>query len=150
MISSDTIHDTLHFDKRDFFDSKFGTFIHDVFCTYSPERPSNETLDWLKHILSAEGYSGIVKADWMLQMLESFYAFLDTTYVEYALHKELPIQAVTDTGQYIDGYVDLVVEVGDTLLIIDYKTFVAKVYTEELYADKVLQYKGQLAYMLSY
>lgn len=62
-----------------------------------------------------------------------------------AVHKELPKQAHTDSGQQIDGYVDLVIEIGEALLIIDYKTFVAQTYNQELYEKKALEFSGQLA-----
>lgn len=125
-------------------DAELGTFIHRMFCAYEPSNPAVYNEDWIRTALTQVGLDKLIDASWMYNSLIAFHAHLGKTYVEYTLHKELPIHAVNTEGQSVSGFVDLVVEIADCLLIFDYKTFVMSTYYESKYNEKALEFSGQL------
>ena len=126
-------------------DSELGTFVHDLFCAYDERLSDTATQAWVKDYLATSKFQEFIDTSWLSKSLVAFHSYLKENYKDYTLHKELPIQAIDAEGRYIEGYVDLVVEVGDVLLIIDYKTFCAKEYVAGGYEDKALSFSGQLA-----
>jgi ATP-dependent exoDNAse (exonuclease V) beta subunit len=142
---TDSLHPRFAVDRKHMDSSDLGDFIHQIYCAYNPTQADPEALAWLNPSLVYNYYNKSIDSSWLLAALKDFHVFLKETYVDYKLHHELPVQYVNSAGQYIEGYVDLVVEVGDTLMIIDYKTFIAKDYNQALYEKKALEFSGQLS-----
>ena len=138
------LHPRHYVDRSELSDSMFGTFIHRVFCAFEPSEPDVYNLDWISAAIAQSNYNHLIEASWLYDSLVSFHNYLAATYVDYKLHKELPIQAVNLGGQYVTGFVDLVVEIADCLLIFDYKTFVMSNYYASKYSEKALEFSGQL------
>ena len=142
---NDLIHDRHYISRAHISDSELGNFVHDLFCAYDERLSDTATLAWVKEYLAASKFQELIDPNWLSKGMVAFHNFLQESYSNHTLYKELPIQAIDAEGLYIEGYVDLVVEVGDVLLIIDYKTFCAKDYLAEVYEDKALGFSGQLA-----
>ena len=141
---SDLLHSRHYVNRHQVSDSELGTFVHDLYCAYDERLSEAATHTWVTQYLTASKFQGLIEVEWMSNTLLAFHAFLKETYVDYKLHKELPIQAIDKQGRYVEGFVDLVVEVGDVLLVIDYKTFVTEEYVADKYAAKALSFSGQL------
>jgi len=141
---TDLLHNRAELSRKHSEITALGIFIHNLYCAYDERLDETATHSWVTQQVQQSAYADILDPAWLSQALQSFHNYLSATYVDYKLHKELPIQAITPEGQYLEGYVDLVVEVGGVLLIIDYKTFVTKDYQAAEYEKKALSFSGQL------
>jgi len=142
---TDVIHDRHYISRSQISDAELGTCIHNLFCAYDERLSAEATQIWVTDYLSTSKFQGLIDSSWLSKSLLAFHHFLTATYIDYTLYRELPIQAIDEQGRNIEGFVDLVVEVGDALFIIDYKTFCASTYDAAVYEKKAKEFSGQLA-----
>ncbi len=136
------IHDRHYIDKSNINDAQFGDVIHALICAYNPDIQNYKRV--IADLLSQYGYEQFIDASWLKGAIASLYDHISTTYPDGIIHKELPIQSVDANGHLINGYIDLLVELPDGLVIVDHKTFVIKDYHEGAYIKKAQGFTGQL------
>ena len=136
------IHDRHYVDKSNISDAQLGDVIHALICAY--DRDIKDFEEIIQHQLSQYGFDQLIDTPWLERSIGAFYDYIDTTYPDAIIHKELPIQSVDAEGHLINGYIDMLIELPDQLVIIDHKTFVIKDYNEEGYTAKAHSYSGQL------
>jgi ATP-dependent exoDNAse (exonuclease V) beta subunit len=79
----------------------------------------------------------------ILKCFDQFESYLEVQYQPTKIHRELPISGEIAAVQF-QGFVDLVIERADDLILIDYKSFALKRWHEGAYRKKALEYSGQL------
>ena len=136
------IHERHYVDKSGINDAQLGDVIHALICAY--DRDIKDFDEIIQHQLSQYGFDQLIDVTWLERSIVAFYDYIDTTYPDAVIHKELPIQSVDAEGHLINGYIDMLIELPDQLVIIDHKTFVMKEYNEEGYKAKAQEYSGQL------
>ena len=136
------IHDRHYVDKSSISDAQLGDVIHALICAY--DRDIDDFDEIIQHQLSQYGFDQFIDARWLQESIVAFYDYIDATYPDAIIHKELPIQSIDAEGHLINGYIDMLIELTDELVIIDHKTFVMKDYNEEVYTAKAYSYSGQL------
>lgn len=130
---------------RDYDESaEFGTMIHNLICAFHIERGEANNCQMIENYFEVFGFQNVVEVDWMYHAIHQFYSFLKSEFDGIKIHRELPIQAITEEGNYVNGIVDMVLELDNEIIIIDHKTFIMPDYRESTYASKALSYSGQL------
>ncbi len=138
----ESIHTRQYINKAGIENSDLGNLIHNLICAYDKDNDNYQ--DIIRDKLSEYNYDTEIDAAWLYNSISAFYDFLKDSYLPYKIHREIPIQAITEEGNYVRGYVDMVIELEGALMVIDHKTFVTKEYAESAYRKKAKEYSGQL------
>lgn len=136
------LHKRHYIDKSGINDAQLGDVIHALICAYDDELPNYEEM--IKQQLSKFEYAKLIDIPWLHNAIQSLYQYINKTYPESIIHKELPIQSIDSNGTLINGYIDMLVELPLGLIIIDHKTFASRIYSKESYFKKAKEYSGQL------
>ena len=136
------IHGRHYVNKSGINDAHLGDVIHSLICAYDNQLPEYEQI--INQQLVQYGYKELIDTAWLHDAIKSLYTYIHDTYPKAIIHKELPIQSINTDGQLINGYIDMLVELPEALIIIDHKTFVIKEYNEEVYRKKAHEFSGQL------
>jgi ATP-dependent exoDNAse (exonuclease V) beta subunit len=83
-----------------------------------------------------------IKRDDVLQMVERFRACLGQQFQPKQVLVEIPIATTNETGQRIEGFIDMLVETGNGWILIDHKSFPGK---RSEWSTEAVSYSGQLA-----
>jgi ATP-dependent helicase/nuclease subunit A len=96
----------------------------------------------IKRILGAYNLDQIIKTEDVALMLDRFAAQLDKLFQPKTILVETPFLRVNSHGQRTSGYIDLLLETRNGIVIIDHKSFLGK---RADWPVKALSYSGQLA-----
>jgi len=133
-----------YIDKTGISDTELGHLLHDLICVYQPSMESDQMKHIIRNYVQENKYNELVDKQWILEAIQNFYTHLYNLFDILKIYKELPIQSLTNEGNYINGYIDMLIETENGLTIIDHKTFSTKDYSECTYAKKAREYSGQL------
>jgi ATP-dependent exoDNAse (exonuclease V) beta subunit len=120
---------------------RVGTALHDVFAADLGgglvDNREAKACALLKRYQLAEH----IEAAEVLACSSSLREWLEKTFVMDALYPEWPIRTVLDSGQRVQGWVDLLIDTADGWVLVDHKSFPGK---KEHWEKHALEYAGQL------
>ena len=119
-----------------------GDALHAIFAAefINPQHPGRRTA--IERILTAYNLDQSIREDDVAVMLDRFAAQLDKLFQPKTILVETPFLSVNNHGQRTSGYIDLLLETRNGIVIIDHKSFLGK---RADWPAKALSYSGQLA-----
>lgn len=126
-------------------ESVLGDVIHNLLCSFRVGRNQKESEKLFNRMLIEYDFNTILKPDVLYKIFSDFHQFILSNYNPVKIHKELPVQYINENGNYVSGYVDMVLEEEERLIIIDYKTYSSGSNDVKLLKDKAISYSGQLS-----
>ena len=117
-------------------ETKMGNALHGVIAAHLMGQMSTETILQVHEVDTA-----VLSSD-ALVIAERLESFISKTFGECTLHCEYPIQYKYTQGQTISGWIDLLIETENSIIIIDHK---ASPRQRSYWKEIALSYSGQLA-----
>jgi len=118
-----------------------GNAVHGFFAAdrtkYSPELRATIA----NRLLDGWAVASALPAGSLLEMADRLWKWIESTWPGAKVSRELPIQMKTERGSMMTGTADVVLDLGDRLVIIDHKTFPG---AREVAMTEVAKYAGQL------
>lgn len=146
-LGSARIVQTVHLGARlpvggDVSEDILGDALHAIFAAefINPRRP--DRLVTIDRILHGYALSETIKAQDAADMLDRFASRVQSLFRPKSFLVEVPFVTVTNQGQRTSGFIDLLLETDQGLVIIDHKSFLGG--TSD-WSAKALSYSGQLA-----
>ncbi len=123
-------------------DAILGDALHAILAAelLNPARP--DRMEIISRILAGHEISSHLQVADVEAMLDRFIHLLQERFRPRQIHVEVPFHSTNETGQRIDGIMDLVLETGDGWVVIDHKSFPGP---RTAWREKALSYSGQLA-----
>ncbi len=100
-----------------------GEAIHTFYAADNTDLDKKARLQMAKDILTRWQVAGSLKPEDLLKSADALKAWVDKTYPNATWKKEVPILHRLDNGILISGFIDLLLETPDQLIIIDHKAF---------------------------
>lgn len=139
-----SIHERRFVDRKGINEADFGNVIHDLIAFYQSGMSKKLLMETIDSYLVEYEFTALIDVNWLADSIISLHVWLKEKYGEFKIYKELPIQHFNENGHYIQGYVDMLLELEDGLIIIDHKTFSMKEASQKASSAKALEYSGQL------
>lgn len=146
-LESARIVQTVHLGARlpisgDVSENILGDALHAIFAAnfIDPQRP--DRLVVIERILHGYALSETIKAEDAADMLDRFASRVQTLFQPKSFLVEVPFMSVNDQGQRTSGFIDLLLETDQGLVLLDHKSFLGG--TAD-WPAKALSYSGQLA-----
>lgn len=118
-----------------------GNAVHGFFAAdrtkYSPELRATIA----ERLLDGWAVSSTLQAGNLLEMADRLWKWIESAWPGAKASRELPMQMKTEHGSMMTGTADLVLDLGDKLVIIDHKTFPG---ARDIAVKEVAGYAGQL------
>jgi len=121
--------------------SHLGEAIHGFFAAERPDMSEDRRLELAKGLLERWSVAGSVEPQKVTQACASLTRWVDTRYPGARWFQEWPIRHRLPDGSVVRGFVDLVIEIDEGLVVIDHKSFPGTLTDEH---KKVQEYAGQL------
>ncbi|MFO8048592.1 MAG: PD-(D/E)XK nuclease family protein [Desulfosudaceae bacterium] len=119
-----------------------GEALHTFFAADRPEFAPNYRLALAEDILHRWQVSASLKPEHLVQAADALAAWIDHHYPTAAWKRELPISHRQDNGTLVSGFIDLLLETDQELVIIDHKAFPG---SQAEIKKRSEEYFGQLA-----
>lgn len=103
--------------------ARLGDAVHAFFAADGWEESVNERVQLAKDVLSRWGLAEDVQADDLVEASERLRRWIDESWPRASVKREWPIRHRLESGSVISGFVDLVIETNDGVVVIDHKTF---------------------------
>lgn len=118
-----------------------GNAVHGFFAADRQKyaRELRETI--AKRLLDGWAVASALPAGNLLEMADRLWKWIESAWPGAKASRELPMQMKTDRGSMMTGTADLVLDLGDKLVIIDHKTFPG---ARDIALREVAGYAGQL------
>ena len=104
--------------------------------------PDDQAASRAARVLVDWGFEGVIEPVDALAVARRFIAWAKETFSPITWHVECPMTHVLDTGQVVQGSIDLLLETNDGWVIIDHK---ATQKPRSMWQDVAISYSGQLA-----
>lgn len=99
-----------------------GTCIHNIYAAYDPAKDKEATIRMAQTIIESYSVQAAIRADEVIEAIESLYAYLTKTYgAPTATKHELPFAHLSENGQLVHGEMDLLWYTKDGVVLVDYK-----------------------------
>ena len=113
---------SLHTDEQQARMSDIGTCIHNIYAAYDPAKDKEATIRMAQTIIESYSVQAAIRADEVIEAIESLYAYLSKTYgAPTATKHELPFAHLSENGQLVHGEMDLLWYTKDGVVLVDYK-----------------------------
>ena len=113
---------SLHTDEQQARMSDLGTCIHNIYAAYDPAKDKEATIRMAQTIIESYSVQAAIRADEVIEAIESLYAYLSKTYgAPTATKHELPFAHLSENGQLVHGEMDLLWYTKDGVVLVDYK-----------------------------
>lgn len=116
--------------------------LHAIFAAEFVNPGHARRLETIQRILLGYRLSDHLKGEDVLQMVDRFRASLEQQFQPKQVLVEIPIATLNESGQRIEGFIDMLVETGDGWILIDHKSFPGK---RSEWPAEAVSYSGQLA-----
>jgi len=123
-------------------EADLGDALHAIFAAEFVNPDHAQRLENIQRILRGYSLGDQIKRDDVLQMVERFRACLGQQFQPKQVLVEIPIATTNETGQRIEGFIDMLVETGNGWILIDHKSFPGK---RSEWSTEAVSYSGQLA-----
>ncbi len=123
-------------------DSELGTVIHNLIAVYPQISDDAKWEQLVADRLFDFEMQDALNVKELANYISTFYTYIKNEFKPFIIHNELPFQGHMKGGQSINGYVDMLIETDEHLIIIDHKT-VSKD-SDSAYKEKALEFSGQL------
>ena len=100
-----------------------GEAIHTFYAADNPGLDKKARQQLATDILNRWQVSAYLKPEHLLQSADALKAWINRTYPNATWKKEVPILHRQDNGTLVSGFIDLLLETPDQLIIIDHKAF---------------------------
>lgn len=118
-----------------------GEALHTYFASDRPAYDPQTRLQLAADILRRWSVSTLLEPEQVLQSSENLQNWVNRQYPEAAWNREYPLQLRNSEGSVISGFIDLLLETPDHLVIIDHKAFPG---SRQEAQEKSKEYFGQL------
>lgn len=120
-----------------------GNAIHTYFATDYVSLTSDEQITAAEKILKNWGVNDVVEVSELCSAGNNLIEFLDNRYKVYNIYKEWPMFMRNEKGQFIQGWIDMLLETQEGYVIIDHKDYPGKNSEKraKLYTPQMLAYK---------
>jgi ATP-dependent helicase/nuclease subunit A len=120
---------------------QLGNAVHGFFAADRRTYPTELRSTIACRLLEGWEVSGALPAASLLEMADRLWKWIDSTWSGATLIRELPMQMRTEQGSTMTGTADLVLDLGDRLVLIDHKSFPG---AREQAVEVAAGYAGQL------
>lgn len=132
---------SLHMDVLPTTMSAIGTCIHTVYAAYDPEKDKEASIRMAQTIIESYSVQAAIRADEVIEAIESLYAYLSKTYgAPTATKHELPFAHLSENGQLVHGEMDLLWYTKDGVVLVDYKNTKKEEPNPEVYMGQLAAY----------
>lgn len=119
-----------------------GEALHTFFAADTPGLDQKDRLGLSTDILYRWQATAFLKPEYLVQSSDTLKTWVDRKYPDATWKKELPILHRLDNGTMVSGFIDLLLEIQEEMVIIDHKAFPG---SQEEVRKKSEEYFGQLA-----
>ncbi len=119
-----------------------GDALHAIFAAEFVNPSHARRLEAIQRILLGYELANHLKGEDILQMVNRFRASLEKQFQPKHVLVEIPIATTNESGQRIEGFIDMLVETDDGWILIDHKSFPGK---RSEWSLEAMSYSGQLA-----
>jgi ATP-dependent exoDNAse (exonuclease V) beta subunit len=123
-------------------EADLGDALHAIFAAEFVNPGHVRRLKTIQRILRGYELNGCFKGEDVLQMMDRFRASLEQQFQPKQVLVEIPIATTNQSGQQIEGFIDMLVETGNGWILIDHKSFPGK---RSEWSTEAISYSGQLA-----
>lgn len=132
---------SLHTDELQARMSAIGTCIHNIYAAYDPAKDKEATIRMAQTIIESYSVQAAIRADEVIEAIESLYAYLSKTYgAPTATKHELPFAHLSENGQLVHGEMDLLWYTKDGVVLVDYKNTKKEEPNPEVYMGQLAAY----------
>lgn len=119
-----------------------GSCIHNIYAAYDPAADKKATTDMAANIISSYNLSTAIKAEDVVEAIESLYKYLNTQYGQpTSVAHEVPFSIKRENGQLLRGEIDLLWHTPDGVVLVDYKNTKKEEANPEHYAGQMAAYR---------
>jgi ATP-dependent exoDNAse (exonuclease V) beta subunit len=122
-------------------EADMGDALHAVFAAEFVNSGHARRLETIQRILRGYELSDHFKSEDVLQMVDRFRAGLERQFQPKQVLVEIPIATTNESGQRIEGFIDMLVETNSGWILIDHKSFPGK---RSEWSAEAISYSGQL------
>jgi ATP-dependent exoDNAse (exonuclease V) beta subunit len=119
-----------------------GNALHAILAAEFVNPNYSARLRVIERILQAQGLAQNISVQDVVEMINRFSSKIQNLFAPTSILVETPFRQFNSEGQQTVGYIDLLLETGDDLVIIDHKSFMGG---SADWPTKALSYSGQLA-----
>ncbi len=123
-------------------EADLGDALHAIFAAEFVNPGHARRLEMIQRILRGYELSDHFKGEDVLQMVDRFRASLEHQFQAKLVLVEIPIETTNESGQRIEGFIDMLAETGNGWILIDHKSFPGK---RSEWSTEAISYSGQLA-----
>ncbi len=123
-------------------EADLGDALHAIFAAEFVNPGHARSLEAVRRILFGYGLGNHLKGEDVLQMVKRFRISLEEQFHPKQVLVEIPIVATNESGQCIEGFIDMLVETESGWVLIDHKSFPGK---RSEWLTEAVSYSGQLA-----
>ena len=118
-----------------------GTALHEIIAFEFLYPESSSSLSVAEEILTRHGQSSFVQPQDVIQSAKNLRSHLESQFEISRYYVEWPIQYVNNYGQLVIGWIDLLLETSEGMMIVDHKSFPGN---QSKIQEKLKEYSGQL------
>jgi len=123
-------------------EADLGDALHAIFAAEFVNPGHARRLETIQRILRGFELSGCFKGEDVLQMVDRLRVSLEQQFQPKQVLMEIPIATTNESGQRIEGFIDMLVETSNGWVLIDHKSFPGK---RSEWSTEAISYSGQLA-----
>ena len=119
-----------------------GSCIHNIYAAYDSATDRKSIIDMAADIISSYNLSTAIKAEDVVEAIESLYKYLKTQYGQpTSVAHEVPFSIKRENGQLLRGEIDLLWHTPDGVVLVDYKNTKKEEANPEHYAGQMAAYR---------
>ena len=122
-------------------EADLGDALHAIIAAEFVNLGHARRLEAIQRILVGYGLNDHLKGEDILQMVDRYRTCLQRQFQPKQVLVEIPIATTNESGQRIEGFIDMLVETTSGWILIDHKSFPGK---RSEWATEALSYSGQL------
>jgi ATP-dependent exoDNAse (exonuclease V) beta subunit len=123
-------------------ETDMGDALHAIFAAEFVNPGHARRLETIQRVLRGYKLNDHLKGQDVLQMVDRFRAGIERQFQLKRVLVEIPIATTNESGQRIEGFVDMLVETSGGWVLIDHKTFPGR---RSEWPAEAVSYSGQLA-----